>query len=204
MHNSQHADKPRLLAIAGSPRRNGNTDRLLNEAVTGAASRGAIIKQIILSDLDISPCKHCDGCMQTGGICSISDDMEWIYQDLRSYDRFIFASPVFFMGIPAHAKAMIDRCQALWVIKYILKMPVANSKNADRSGIFISTGGTNYKNLFSGSVATVKSWFITLDIDYLDELLVPGVDGFNAVESHPDVLKNAYMLGQKLINTKLK
>lgn len=189
-----------LLAIAGSPRRGGNTDRLLNEAVAGAASQGANIKQIILSDLDIAPCQHCDNCLQTGGICSISDDMEWIYRDLRSFDRFILVSPVFFMGIPAHTKAMIDRCQALWVIKYILKLPVSNVRSNDRKGIFISTGGTNYKNLFSGSVATVKSWFITLDIDYFGELLVPGVDGFNAIKSRPDALKNAYLLGQKLVN----
>jgi len=199
MPDSAIISKPKLLAIAGSPRRGGNTDRLLDEAVSGAASRGALIKQITLSDLEIAPCQHCDGCIQTRGICAISDDMEWIHQDLRDYDRFIFAAPVFFMGVPAQAKAMIDRCQALWVIKYLLKQPVATNKDAVRKGAFISVGGGNHKDLFAGSVATVKSWFITLDVQYSESLLLPGIDGYQAISKHPTALKDAYSIGQNIV-----
>ena len=191
--------KPRLLAIAGSPRRGGNTDRLLNEAVAGAAGRGAIVKQVVLSDLEISPCQHCDGCIQTGGICVIADDMQWLQQDLRDYDKFIFAAPVFFMGVPAQGKAMIDRCQALWVIKYLLKQPVATNTGALRQGSFISVGGGTHKNLFEGSIATVKSWFITLDIQYRDSLLLSGIDNYQAVSQHATALTDAYSLGQNIV-----
>jgi len=198
MPDPVNISKPKLLAIAGSPRRGGNTDSLLNEAVSGAAGRGATVKQVILSDLDIAPCQHCDGCIQTGGICVIADDMQWIHQDLRDCDRFILASPVFFMGLPAQAKAMIDRCQALWVIKYLLKQPVATNKDALRKGTFISVGGSTYKDLFNGSVATVKSWYITLDIAYSEGLLIPGIDNYHAVSRHPSALKDAYSLGQNI------
>lgn len=199
MLDSLNKARPKLLAIAGSPRRNGNTDRLLNEVVAGAAAQGAQVKQVVLADLDISPCRHCDGCIQTGGICSIADDMQLLYQDLRDYDKFIFSSPVFFMGIPAHAKAMIDRCQALWVIKYLLKQPIATRKDSLRKGAFISAAGRNYKNLFDGCTATVKSWFITLDIEYTSDLLLPGMDKFDTVCGLPDKLRSAYTLGQNLI-----
>ena len=114
----------KVLGIAGSPRRGGNTDLLLEQAMVGAKSVGAETETIVLSKLSIEPCRHCDGCLAEGQ-CVIDDDMQSIYPKLRQADRIILASPMFFMGITAQAKAMIDRCQALWAIKYVLHQPVA-------------------------------------------------------------------------------
>ncbi len=200
MSAKQQAQPIRVLAIAGSPRRGGSTDTLLDRAVSGAAGKGAQVKHVILSDLEIWPCRHCDGCIPTRGICVIEDDMQEIHLDLQGFDRFILAAPVFFMGVPAQAKAMIDRCQALWVIKYILKQPVAVKKDAVRKGLFISVGGSRYNNLFLGSVATVKSWFISLDIAYSAELLIPGINTFDAIQSHSTALQDAFRLGQELVS----
>ncbi len=197
---ADNAQKVSLLCIAGSPRHGGNTDRLLNEAVAGAASRGAQIKHIILNDLEIAPCQHCDGCIQTGGICAIADDMQLLLADLREFDRFILASPVFFMGVTAQAKAMIDRCQALWVIKYILKLPVGLKKDVARKGAFISVGGRSYDNLFQGSIATVKSWYHVLDAEYAGEILVKGIDHFNGIDANHAALKEAFLLGQQIVS----
>ena len=200
MSNAEIPQKLKLLAMAGSPRRGCNTDRLLNEAIAGAAGRGILVKQVTLADLDITPCQHCDACIQLGGRCVIEDDMQQIHQDIREYDRFIISSPVFFMGITAQAKTMIDRCQALWVLKNVLHLPVRLNAGSIRKGIFISVGGTKYTNLFQGSVTTVKSWYKTLDIEYAGELLLPGIDRCNAVTEHPAFLKEAFLLGQQLAN----
>jgi len=116
----------RVLGIAGSPRRGGNTDLLLEKAIAGASDAGAETEIIVLHGLNISPCRHCDGCLEAGR-CVIEDDMQWIHTRLRESDRLIVASPVFFMGLTAQTKMMIDRCQALWAIKYVLKQPVALS-----------------------------------------------------------------------------
>ena len=188
----------KLLGISGSPRRGGNTDRLLNEAITGAAGKGAQVKHIVLADLEIAPCVHCDGCLQTGGHCVFEDDMQQIHADIREYDRFIVASPIYFMGLAAQVKAMIDRCQALWVIKNVLKLPVGFNKDIARKGAFISVGATNYSNLFTGSIVTMKSWYKTLDIEYTAELLVPGMDSYNALAGRTDTLARAFSLGQQL------
>ena len=56
----------KVLGIAGSARRDGNTDRLLAEVMKGVASRGAEVKTVILKDLDLETCRHCDGCLKTG------------------------------------------------------------------------------------------------------------------------------------------
>ena len=54
----------KILGIAGSPRRNGNTDLLLAEFLKGAVSKGANVKTIYLNKLKITPCQHCDACLQ--------------------------------------------------------------------------------------------------------------------------------------------
>ena len=198
MNNPDTPEKLKLLAMAGSPRRGYNTDRLLNEAIAGAAGQGVLVKQVILADLDIAPCRHCDACVQLDGRCVIEDDMQQVHEDIREYDRFIIASPVFFMGLTAQAKAMIDRCQAFWVMKNVLNIPVCLKTGSTRKGIFISAGGTKYTNLFQGSVTTIKSWYKTLDIDYAGELLLPGIDKCNAVTAYPSLLKEAFLLGQQL------
>lgn len=197
MPKPPQAEQLKVLGIAGSPRRNGNTDHLLKQVLAGASSQGAEIKTVIPSQLDIVPCRHCDGCLKTGK-CVIDDDMQWLHADLREFDHVVLASPIFFMGITAQAKAMIDRCQALWVIKYVLKLPVAINPDKERQGIFVSVGGTRLTNLFQPAIATVKSWFATLDIKYAGELVCSGIDGIESIHVHPTALRDAFALGQKL------
>ena len=187
----------RVLGIAGSPRRGGNTDLLLAEVMKGAASKGAEVKTIVLNELEITPCQHCDACFAAGE-CRIKDDMQKVYDELEQADRIVLASPVQFMGVSAQAKAMIDRCQALWARKYILKLPPLGDKRG-RKGLFISVGGMKLANLFEPSLATVKSWFKVLDIAYGGELVFPGVDEKGAIKNHPDALKQAFLAGQRLV-----
>ena len=188
----------KVLGIAGSPRRDGNTDLLLRQVLVGAASQTTEIKTVFLSELNISPCRHCDGCLKTGK-CVVDDDMQWLHTDLREADCIVLASPIFFMGVTAQTKAMIDRCQALWVIKYVLKLPVATNPNKERRGIFVSVGGTKLRNLFQPAISTVKSWFTTLDISYAGELVFSGIDEKKAILKHQTALKEAFTIGQKLV-----
>jgi len=189
--------RTKLLAIAGSPRRDGNTDLLLQEVVRGAESQGAEVKAIFLRDLCIAPCRHCDRCLETGR-CVLEDDMQWIYAWLRSADRLALASPVFFMGLTAQTKAMIDRCQALWVLKHVLKLPVATNEGRERRGLFISVGGTRGPKLFEPAMATVKIFFRTLEFTYAGNLLYRGIDQKGAILSHPTALSEAFEAGKKL------
>ena len=154
----------KVIGIAGSPRLGGNTDLLLAEVLRGAASRGAEVKAIVLNDLKITPCQHCDACLEKGK-CRIEDDMQTVYRELEEADRIVIASPIQFMGVTAQAKAMIDRCQALWARKYVLEIPPLGNQR-DRKGLFISVGGRNFANLFEPSIAIVKSLFNCLIVPW--------------------------------------
>jgi multimeric flavodoxin WrbA len=186
-----------VLGIAGSSRRGGNTDLLLAEVMKGAASRGAKVKSIILNDLKIAPCQHCDSCLETGK-CSIEDDMQMVYNELEQADRVVLASPIQFMGVTAQVKAMIDRCQALWARKYVLNKPPLGDRR-ERKGLFVSVGGRKTTNLFEGGLLTVKSLFTVLDIMYAGELVFPGVDEKGEILKNPNALKQAFISGQKLV-----
>jgi len=187
----------KVLGIAGSPRRGGNTDQLLAEVMRGAAGKGAEVKTIFLRDLKLSPCWHCDACLEAGR-CRINDNMQMVYTELEEADRVVLASPIHFMGVTAQAKAMIDRCQAIWARKYVLKIPPLGN-DRQRKGLFVSVGGRSKATVFESALATVKSLFITLDIAYAGELLFPGVDELGAINQHPEALAQAFLAGQKLV-----
>ncbi len=188
----------KVIGIAGSPRRGGNTDLLLGEVLRGAASKGAEVKTIILNDLTITPCQHCDACLEKGK-CRIEDDMQMVYRELEDADRIVLASPLQFMTVTAQAKAMIDRCQSLWARKYVLKQPPLGSEPGKKRGLFISVGGRKVANLFEPALATVKALFTCLNVTYAGDLLFPAVDEKGAITRHPDALHQAFLAGQKLV-----
>ncbi len=187
----------KVLGIAGSPRRAGNTDILLRQAIEGAASAGAQTEIIEISKLEISPCLHCDGCLKEGQ-CVIDDDMQSIYPKLREADRIIIASPMFFMGLTAQIKALIDRCQALWAIKYVLKQPLAQNSGGERRALFLSVGGTGFKDNFDSAQPILKSWLAVIDVKYTDKLVYAKIDEKGAIKDHPTALQEAFEAGKKL------
>jgi multimeric flavodoxin WrbA len=187
----------KVLGIAGSPRRGGNTDILLAEVLRGAASKGAEVKTIILSKLNIRPCHHCDYC-QKAGKCHIHDDIQVINRELAQADVIVLASPVQFMGVTSELKTMIDRGQAMWSRKYVLKVPSLEPVK-ERKGFFISVGGRKAAKLFEPSLAIVKSYFHVLEVKYAGDLLFAEIDEKGAITRHPDFLQQAFEAGVKLV-----
>jgi len=189
----------KVLGILGSPRREGNTEILLDEALRGASDHGGVCEKVILRDLKITPCLEIYKCAEDG-VCAIQDEMQGLFPKIIQAERLLLASPIFFYSVPALAKSMIDRCQSLWARKYILKLPV--SPIADRKGVFISVAATRGKKLFDGVRLTVQYFFDAIDVAYSDELFVRGADEKGEVRDQPEALKAAYDLGRRLVTDK--
>jgi multimeric flavodoxin WrbA len=188
----------KVLGLAGSPRRHGNTDILLEKFMQGAAEKGAETKTLNVCYLKVAGCFHCDACLEKG-ICKIKDDMQMIYTEMESADRIVVTSPVQFMGVSAQLKAVIDRCQALWARKYVLKVPPLGDTRP-RKGYFISVSGRRtVPNLFDGEMLTIKNFFKMIDVPMVGELLVPGVDAKGDILKHPDILDQAYQAGKTFV-----
>ena len=184
----------KILGIAGSPRRNGNTDILLAELLKGAVSKGADVQTIYLNKLKITPCEHCDACLKTGK-CRIQDDMQQIYNELEQADVIVLASPVQFSGPPALVKAMIDRCQLYWARRFVLK---TDSGRQHPGGNFLAllVGGTEYKTLFDAPRLVLGAWCVTMELELQMGLTLRKIDHKKAIQEHPEALVRARELGR--------
>ena len=189
----------KVLGILGSPRKGGNTELLLEEALKGAEAEGAEVERLRLTDYNIIPCKECLACYKEGN-CIILDDMAKIYPKLLEADIILLASPIFFYGVTAWAKALIDRCQALWARKYQLKDPSYGKGGRKRKGFFISVGGTKGQKTFEGAILTTKYFFDVLNAEYAGELVFREVDAKGDVLKHPEALQQAFEAGRKLVS----
>jgi multimeric flavodoxin WrbA len=98
----------KILGISGSPRKNGVTVAMLDEALKAAQGDGAEVELYSVSGKNIQPCDGCWGCRGTGE-CHIKDDMQELYGKMLGADGIIFGTPVYFWGMTAQAKAVMDR-----------------------------------------------------------------------------------------------
>jgi len=90
---------------------------------------------------------------------------------------------------------MIDRTQALWARRYVLKN---DFPGGNRQGVLLCTGATKGRLLFVGSRLVAKYFFDAINVRYAAEVLVRGVDEKGAINDRPEVLEQARDLGRRL------
>lgn len=113
----------KILAINGSHRAGKGTALLLRDALDEASSRGAETELVELSQLDIAYCTGCNRCLaQT--TCSLSDDMDVLFEKLKAADGILLGSPDYFSNVSARMKTFFDRTRPLHMVKNVLKSKV--------------------------------------------------------------------------------
>lgn len=188
-----------MLGIAGGTRRGGNSETLLEQALTGARDAGADTELISLRDLSVSPCicPQSEDCMLTG-VCTVLDDMQALYAKLRFVDMIYIAFPIAFRSVPAQTKALYDRTQPLWIRKYVMKQQLRRGKGAGRA-LIIATADRDDPTEFDGAVQATRSWLVSMHFRETERLLVAGVARATDVLGKPDALAEAYELGARLV-----
>jgi multimeric flavodoxin WrbA len=187
----------KTIAFLGSPRKEGNTELLLKEAIRGVnVTSGGDVAVFDLNLMNIKPCQDCGGCEKTGE-CVLDDDMNRIYPEIRTADRIILASPIFFFGLSAQSKTMIDRCQSFWCEKYLLKRPIPPGESG-RKGLLILVGGMKKEVGVDCGGACAKAFFRTVSVNEHSVLSFLGIDAKGAIRNHPTGLKDAFEAGKAL------
>jgi multimeric flavodoxin WrbA len=186
----------KVLGIYGSPRKGGNTDQLLDKVLEGAQSAVAEVKKVYVRDLSLCGCIECGGCDKTGE-CVVKDDMQQVYPLLDWAEVIFLASPIFFYGVTAQAKALIDRSQAQWSRRLLEKTPEERQLRNRGRGYLITVGATRGKNLFEGAILTAKYFFDALDMSYEGGIFFRSLEKRNAVQENPETLQEAFTLGLK-------
>jgi multimeric flavodoxin WrbA len=172
-----------ILGLQGSPRKGGNTDTFLTAFLEKAGQAGAAVKTVQAARAGIVPCKGCGYC-ETHGTCVIADDpmSTEIFGLLREADLVVAASPVYFYGISAQLKILIDRCQTLWSRKYMLKLkdPLADT----RKGLLFSVAASRGRQLFDGVQLTAKYFFDAIDAQFSHAVTFRGIESKAAIRRH--------------------
>ncbi|MDD1715517.1 MAG: NAD(P)H-dependent oxidoreductase, partial [Methanolinea sp.] len=188
-----------VLGISGSPHRHGNTETLLDAFLEGATAAGADAGKVILKSLDYSPCRGCNTCHKTGE-CIVKDDAIPLFDRILAADCVAVASPIYSMGITAELKGLIDRAQFIWARKFILKtLYFPDEHIRQHKGIFLSTAGLSWDNVFDAAFPAVTAFFNTLGFEYYDNIIANEMDRYGGIRGHPTALKEAYEKGEKVV-----
>ena len=188
-----------VLGIACSPRRNGNSTRLLLEAMETAKAEGHTTELVYLSDLKINPCQGCNAC-SVKGICVIRDDIPKLQEKLIQADRLILAAPIFMMGLNSQTKIMIDRMQTFWALKYLHNQSLVNESGCERVGLYLGAAGLKKPDVFDCAERSIKTLFHMLDIRYAKPCLYSGIDQAGEINEHPTALDDVRKATQALVS----
>lgn len=123
----------KIVVLQGSPNLNGSTSMMVNEFTKGAHKAGHLVVRIDIVISDINPCKGCVKCGYEGP-CIQHDEMDIVRSEILSADMLVFATPLYYYGMSAQLKKVIDRfCSANSSItsKHLKSALLAVAWNAD-------------------------------------------------------------------------
>ncbi len=191
----------KVIAVNGSPRKGGNSDVLIDEALRGAEDAGASVEKIILQKIKLNFCIGCCKCQEPGwtGFCSQKDDVNGVFQKMADSDAIIIGFPVYMGRESGQLCIFFDR----W---YCLS---GGKLGADKRGMVIGTYGSPFVDSFYDSVIE-KVMFILVNfgIEPIEVLsacgfvgVLGGLDdkGKAMILRFPKELEKAYQAGKSLV-----
>ena len=178
----------RVLGVVGSPRRHGNTEILVDEALRGAEEAGAAVEKVILSELDIAPCEACGACVDTGE-CLTADAMESLFLRMQQSQVWVLGTPVYWWGPSAQFKTFLDR----WYAKVHRKRDKAMFKG--RQVILVVPMGDADPETARHVVGMMTDALEYVGGELCDIVLASGVNEAGDVLTLPSVLQAAHRAG---------
>ncbi|MDQ0361054.1 flavodoxin family protein [Breznakia pachnodae] len=176
----------KIVVLSGSPRRNGNSEKLADAFIRGAESAGHQVKKMSVIDYPVKGCLGCDYCMRNNGECIQKDGMQAIFEELYQADMVVFATPVYYWNMTSQLKAVVDRLYA----------SIAKPLPITSSALLASLGG----NVQEDGKLTVDNYnIITNYMKLKDEgvIIADKVMNKNEIDGNP-ILEEAEMLGRSL------
>ncbi len=183
--------RKRVLGVVGSPRRNGNTETLVDEVLAGAEEAGAFTEKVILNELDISPCQACNTCQKTGE-CIQRDDMPKLLEKMEQSQIWVLGTPVYWWGPTAQFKAFLDRWYSAQQVTFEGRYAI----------LTISLGGgASFARHTVGMLTDVMNY---LGIKLVATVIAPGATRLGAVRDRTDVMAAAHRAGREAVEMSLK
>ena len=175
-----------ILILSGSPRKGGNTD-LLVEAFVKGASQKHHVEVMSVRDYKVNPCMGCNACFKSkDNICAQKDDMSLIYEKMNLADILVIASPVYFYGLSAQLKTVIDRCHN----------PIRDTFRIKKMALLL-VGAATLPELFDSIFVQYKLCLNFFKLEDAGRVLVRGVKDKGDIKN-TNALDEAFELGQQM------
>ena len=175
-----------ILIFSGSPRKGGNTD-LLVEAFAKGASQKHHVEVVSVHDYKVNPCMGCNACFKNkANVCVQNDDMSLIYEKMSRADMLVIASPVYFYGLSAQLKAVIDR----------FHNPIRDTFRLKNMALLL-VGAATLPELFDSILAQYRLCLNFFKLEDMGHVLVRGVKDKGDIRN-TDALQEAFHLGSNV------
>ena len=176
----------KVVILVGSMRKGGNTD-LLAQAFAEGAGKNNEVEVLSVADYKVNPCIGCNSCFtREGHSCFQQDDMDVIYEKLKHADILAVASPVYFYGISAQLKAVIDR----------LHTPMRNEFKIKKLALLL-VGAAPLPELFDAIKVQYQLVLNYFQLESVGMVLVRGVKDKGDIKGNEE-LEEAYALGMSI------
>ena len=175
-----------ILILSGSPRKGGNTE-LLVEAFVKGVSQKHHVEVVSVHDYKVNPCMGCNACFKNEAhACAQKDDMTIIYEKMANVDMLVIASPVYFYGLSAQLKALIDR----------FHNPIRDTFRIKKMALLL-VGAATLPELFDSILAQYRLCLNFFKLEDAGHVLVRGVKEKGDIKN-TDALNEAFKLGQSI------
>ncbi|MDD4413791.1 MAG: flavodoxin family protein [Oscillospiraceae bacterium] len=176
----------KVLVLAVSPRRGGNSDTLSDEFVRGAKEVGHNVEKVFVRDKKIGYCTGCYYCEKSGGVCAIKDDMPELLEKIIAADVLVMATPVYFYCMNAQLRTVIDRTVARY------------TEIKDKEAYLIATAGEDEDHAVEGTVTAFRGYLECLEnVREAGLVLAIGVHIPGEVKDRP-YMQQAYEMGKNV------
>lgn len=186
--NNNQENKPLMLVLFSSPRKNGYTKKLLDYFLKVAENKYNV-KILDCYKLMPKPCIHCGKCEKSDAC--IFDDLDEYDRLLNEAEALVFASPVYNLSVPAPLKALIDRSQRYFSKRFSLgiKPPIKKHKRA----VLLLTCGSDDESGFDIIEKQLLRMFTIMNTEFLGKVCIPKTDEIKSIELYED---QAYELAE--------
>ena len=166
-----------ILGISGSPRKDANTDRMVQAVLSAARKQGSQTEFVRLYDIHLKPCVACESCLKKG-TCVLDDDMRRLVARIRQSDLLVLGTPVYWWSASAGFKTFVDRWYSPEVRKALRKKKVV---------VVIPFADTDEKTA-SYTCGSLRTSLDYLGVDLVDIILSPGTTNPGDVDRKKKVL----------------
>lgn len=179
-----------ILVLTGSPRTHGNSDLLANAFIKGIQSKGHTAIKFETALKTIHGCKACNTCWSRGTACSFHDGFSELEPLLEKADVIVFTSPLYWFGMSAQIKAVIDKFYAY--VGKACKKPLKIQES-----ILLTCGAEQEMEWFNGIIETYSGIVKYMNWQDKGVLVVLGVYEKGDIEK-TNALQRAEKLGASI------